>query len=59
MLSRKLPLKAGLVLAGLIYFQIFSQLEITPLLKNFLILVPVQVAALVYVAYLHWITQHK
>lgn len=59
MLSRKLPLKTGFLFAGLVYFQLFSQWEISPFLKNFLILIPVQVAALVYVAYFYWRGNYK
>jgi hypothetical protein len=55
MLSRKLSLRAGLMLAGLAYFQFFAQLEVHPLLKNYLIIVPVQVAALLYVGYVYWL----
>lgn len=54
MLRRKLSLKAGLLLSGLVYFQAFSQWEINPFIKNYLIIVPFQIAALLYVAYLYW-----
>lgn len=55
MLRRNLPLKGGLMLAGLAYFQVFSQLDVSPVIKNFLILAPVQISALLYFGYVYWV----
>jgi hypothetical protein len=54
MLHRKLPLKFGLMIAGLVYFEMFSYWEINPLFKTYGMLVPFQLGALAYVAYLYW-----
>lgn len=54
MYKRGLSLKVGLALAGLTYFQIFSHLELNPLLKNYLILLPVQLGVLMYFGYVYW-----
>ena len=54
MRDRKLPYKAGLVLAGLTYCQLFAHMEINPFLKNYLILVPIQLGVLLYFGYTHW-----
>lgn len=51
---RNLPLKAGLAMAGLTYCQIFAHIEINPFLKNYLILVPIQLGVLMYFGYAYW-----
>ncbi|NEP19508.1 MAG: hypothetical protein F6J97_21885 [Leptolyngbya sp. SIO4C1] len=50
----KLPAQAGLALAGFAYFQAFSQLPVNPILKNFLILLPIQLAAIAYISYVYY-----
>jgi hypothetical protein len=54
MLRRKLPLKFGLMIAGLVYFEVFSYWEMPPLVKSYSMLLPVQLGALAYFAYLYW-----
>lgn len=54
LLRRNLPAKAGFALIGLGYFQVFSHLDVNPFLRNYLLVVPLQLGALGYVAYFYW-----
>ncbi|MEO1590970.1 MAG: hypothetical protein AAFU71_06730 [Cyanobacteria bacterium J06632_22] len=53
-LLRNLPAKTGFALIGLGYFQVFSHLDVSPLFRNYLLIMPLQVGALGYVAYYYW-----
>ena len=59
MRNRKLPLKAGLAIAGLTYCQLFAHMEINPFLKNYLVLVPIQLGVLMYFGYRYWTGKYK
>lgn len=54
---KKLAFTLFCVLAGLGYFTAMSSVEINFFLKGYVAIVPLQVAALVYVAYLRWIAR--
>ncbi len=58
-LVRNLPAKAGFALIGLGYFQVFSHLEVNPILRNYLLIMPLQVGAVAYVAYTYWQRQKE
>lgn len=49
----------SLMVAGLAYFQFMSQLDIIFFLKGYVALVPLQIATLIYLGYLHWNKQKK
>ncbi len=53
-LLRNLPAKTGFALIGLGYFQVFSHLDVSPILRNYLLIMPLQVGAIGYVAYVYW-----
>ena len=58
-LVRNLPTKAGFALMGLGYFQVFSHLEVNPILRNYMLIMPLQIGAIVYVAYTYWQRQQE
>ncbi len=45
---------AMFLLLGIGYFSVMSHLEINYLLKNLIVLMPIQIAAVIYVTYLRW-----
>ncbi|OKH39724.1 hypothetical protein NIES2119_05595 [[Phormidium ambiguum] IAM M-71] len=49
----------SLMIVGLAYFQFMSQLDIVFFLKGYVALVPLQIATLIYLGYLHWNKQKK
>jgi hypothetical protein len=50
---KKLTIVLGLALFGMLYFSALSNWEINNWLKNYFVLVPLQIMALLYV-YLYW-----
>lgn len=50
--TKKLFYTASLILFGVLYFTTFSSLEIHPLLRNQIALIPVQIGVLIY--FLYW-----
>ena len=52
MTSLKTARKISLAVAGGLYFSFFSNLNINPFLKSYMVIIPVQIAALIYGIYL-------
>lgn len=53
--SKKISLTIFLALIGLGYFGTFSSIEMNPILRGYMAIVPVQVGAIVYYfLYLRW-----
>lgn len=53
--AKKITLTVFLALLGLGYFGTFSSIEINPILRSYMAIVPVQVGAIAYyLLYLRW-----
>ena len=59
MRNHKLPLKAGLAIAGLTYCQLFAHLDVNPFLKNYKNIVTIQLGVLMYLGYIYWNGKYK
>ncbi len=47
------------MLAGLVYFQFMSQLDVVFFFKGYVALIPLQISALIYLGYVHWLKEKK
>lgn len=52
--NNKLTTKVIFLIIGMGYFSLFSQLNISPFLRGYIVIIPVQILTIIYFAYFYW-----